>query len=134
VRNPWTNGLVAAALALAGAACSAGDPGIEPTVGRASSSLRAGSSISLMCEGQIPGPRWLDGRTADSAVDLAPSTAYPATGTRWKVYDLGDGAIALECQGEIPGPRWLNGRTGDGTVDLASSTAYPATGTRWGVQ
>ncbi|WP_414582282.1 hypothetical protein [Scytonema sp. PCC 10023] len=36
-------------------------------------------------QGNINGPRWLDGRTADGTVGLAPTKDEPFTGTKWRV-------------------------------------------------
>jgi hypothetical protein len=41
--------------------------------------------VILTCQGDIPGPRLLDGRTGDGSVGLAPSTEEPFSGTRWTV-------------------------------------------------
>lgn len=49
-------------------------------------SLRSGNYVSLRCLGDIPGrARYLDGRTANETVGLAPTTEPPFTGTRWEV-------------------------------------------------
>jgi hypothetical protein len=101
----------------------------------------------LKCLGDIEGPRWLDGRTGDGSVGLAPSTDYPYTGTKWQAF-LSGGPVAekteisnkiwhFKCLGDIEGPRWLNGRIGDASVGLAPSpavfTTNPNQGTRWWV-
>jgi hypothetical protein len=95
--------------------------------------LRTGNHVSLKCLGNIPGPRYLDGRTANGTVGLAPNTNPEFTGTRWRVVRVGDGVVELKCLGNIEGPRWLDGRTADGTVGLAPNTNRPFTGTRWQV-
>lgn len=95
-------------------------------------SLTPGKAYHLQCLGPIPGPKWLDGRTADGTVGLAPQTEGVFTGTKWRVFD-GGGAVVLQCLGTIPGNRYLDGRTGNGTVGLAPITAEPYTGTRWKV-
>jgi len=41
--------------------------------------------VALKCLGDIEGPRWLDGRTADGTVGLASTTEPPFTGTKWEV-------------------------------------------------
>ena len=41
--------------------------------------------ITLKCLGEAPGPRYLDGRTQDGTVGLAPHTDPPYTGTRWSM-------------------------------------------------
>jgi hypothetical protein len=95
--------------------------------------LRAGNHVSLRCLGNIPGPRYLDGRTANGTVGLAPNLSSQFTGTRWRVVRAGDGVVVLKCLGDIEGPRWLDGKTADGTVKLAPNTNRPFTGTRWQV-
>jgi hypothetical protein len=93
---------------------------------------RAGNVWTLECLGEIPGPRFLDGRTAEGTVGLAPSTNRPFIGTRWRARQV-PGGFTAECLGEVPGPRFLDGRTADGTVGLAPSTDDPFTGTVWEV-
>jgi hypothetical protein len=95
--------------------------------------LRAGNHVALRCLGNIPGPRYLDGRTANGTVGLAPNLSPEFSGTRWRVVRVGDGVVELKCLGNIEGPRWLDGRTADGTVGLAPNTNRPFTGTRWQV-
>jgi hypothetical protein len=95
--------------------------------------LSAGHTVSLRCLGNIPGPRYLDGRTANGTVGLAPNLRPKFTGTKWRVVRAGDGAVALQCLGDLEGPRWLDGRTADGTVGLAPNRNKPFTGTRWQV-
>ena len=95
--------------------------------------LSVGNHVSLRCLGNIPGPRYLDGRTADGTVGLAPNLSAKYSGTRWRVVRAGDGVVELKCLGDIEGPRWLDGRTADGTVGLAPNTNEPFTGTRWQV-
>jgi len=81
---------------------------------------------------------FLDGRTQDGTVGLAPHTNPPFTGTRWEVSErLGSwprySRWAFKCLGDIPGPRWLDGRTANSTVGLAPHGGQPYTGTRWEV-
>jgi hypothetical protein len=95
--------------------------------------LTPGNNVSLRCLGNIPGARYLDGRTGDGTVGLAPNLTPKYSGTKWRVYRAGDGIVALFCLGNIQGPRWLDGRTADGTVGLAPGTKKPYTGTRWQV-
>jgi hypothetical protein len=83
--------------------------------------------IRLKCLGHIPGPTFLDGRTADGTVALVSDTTL--SGTKWKDYELGSGVVQLECLGHIPGPTFLDGRTADGTVALVSDTTL--SGTKW---
>jgi hypothetical protein len=95
--------------------------------------LKAGTIVSLRCLGNIPGPRYLDGRTANGTVGLAPNSTSQFTGTKWLVIRAGAGVVALKCLGEVEGPRWLDGRTADGSTGLAPNTDMPFTGTRWQV-
>jgi hypothetical protein len=94
--------------------------------------------ITLRCLGTIEGSRFLDGRTADGTVGLAPTTDQTRfSGTRWQVRKSDD-VITLRCMGDIGppfgGPRFLDGRTADGTVGLAAETTGVFTGTRWDIQ
>ena len=82
----------------------------------------------MKCLGDIEGPRWLDGRTADGTTGLAPNTYEPFTGTRWQVVQIDDynpNIVALKCLGDIKGPRWLDGRNGrrHGETSLYDRTA-----------
>ena len=95
--------------------------------------LSAGNHVSLRCLGNIPGPRYLNGRTANGTVGLVPNLSLEFTGTEWRVVRAGDGVVELKCLGDIEGPRWLDGRTANGTVGLAPNTNRPFTGTRWQV-
>jgi hypothetical protein len=95
--------------------------------------MATGSLVALKCLGQLDGPRFLDGRTHDGTVGLAPSTDAPFSGTRWQVIDNGQGVVFLKCLGDLDGPRFLDGRTHDGTVGLVHSTDFPFTGTHWDV-
>jgi hypothetical protein len=95
--------------------------------------------ITLKCLGDLPGPRYLDGRTQNGTVGLAPNTNPPFTGTRWdfesiKVVPASGNAYwydVLRCQGREPGPRYLDGRTQDGSVGLAPEVGKGYTGTHW---
>ena len=82
-----------------------------------------------------PGRYFLDGRTGNGSVGLAPNTDPPFTGTRWEVVQRNPGTWPpswwLKCLGDVPGPQWLDGRTGNGTVGLAPTRSAPYTGTRW---
>jgi hypothetical protein len=136
------SGGVAAAFGLAGlggpqpafAARYAG-PGIPDRIAQRPSpnSLRDGDEVNLFCLGDLDGPRWLDGRTHDGTVGLAPRTTAPFTGTRWRVVrpDPRANLFYLYCLGRLDGPRWLDGRTDGGAVGLAPNTDFPFTGTRW---
>ena len=94
--------------------------------------LRAGNLVSLRCLGAINTPRYLDGRTGDGSVGLAPELFGHFTGTRWQVWS-GGGQILLKCMGTAPGPRWLDGRTLNGSVGLAPDNKGQFTGTHWSV-
>ena len=95
--------------------------------------LRPGNDVSLRCLGNVNGPRYLDGRTADGSVGLAPDLSKKFSGTKWHVYNGGNGSIALLCKATGQGSHWLDGRTGNGTVGLAPTNQKPYTGTRWQV-
>ena len=96
--------------------------------------LAPGNNVALRYLGNIPGPlRYLDGRTGNGTVGLAPSLAPKYSGTKWRVYRAGEGIVALFYLGNIEGPRWLDGRTADGTVGLPPGTKKPFTGTSWQV-
>jgi hypothetical protein len=94
-----------------------------------------GDRITLECLG---GPEnvhfFLDGRTAEGNVGLAPTTGGVFTGTRWEVIFVtspSNDEIHLRCLGTTPGNRWLDGRTADGGVGLAPTTGGVFTGTFW---
>jgi len=93
--------------------------------------LRAGNHVALKCLGDINDPRWLDGKTANGKVELAPVLGPPYTGTKWLVARAGEGIVALKCEGTANGDRWLDGRTAGGTVGLAPNTEKQFSGTRW---
>ena len=98
--------------------------------------LKPGNSVSLRCLGKIRGPNYpnyLDGRTRDGSVGLAPKLTPKFSGTKWKVFTAGSGTISLQCLGVVDGPRWLDGRTANGSVGLAPNRNKPFTGTRWEV-
>jgi hypothetical protein len=86
--------------------------------------------ITLECQSRDPGgPRFLDGRTQDGTVGLAPHTNPPFTGTKWEVTSYGGDEIALKCLGTVQGNRWLDGRIYNGTVGLSP---YVNTGSNGG--
>jgi hypothetical protein len=93
--------------------------------------LKPGDLVILECLSEKEGNRYLDGRTGDGTVGLAPKTGGKFTGTKWKVVKLDSGELGFECQGDVEGNRWLDGRTGDGTVGLAKRTGGEFTGTKW---
>jgi hypothetical protein len=92
-----------------------------------------GDRVCLICLGSIPGARYLDGRTGDGTVGLAPNSDVPFTGALWKVLDAAAGAFSFQCLGNVEGPRFLDGRTRDGSVGLAPGNNPPFTGARWEV-
>lgn len=96
-----------------------------------------GAILTFHCMGNILNPAhvWLDGRTVDGSVGLAPTTADPFTGTKWRAYAQGNNVFTFECLGNIANPNhiWLDGRTVDGSVGLAPNTSDPFTGTKWEV-
>src|SRR5262249_33988591 len=84
--------------------------------------------------GSVEGPRFLDGRTANATVGLAPKLSKQFSGTKWRVVNAGaDERISLHCLGTANGNRWLDGRTGDGSVGLAPNRDKPFTGVVWEV-
>ena len=90
-----------------------------------------GGVYHLKCLGDIEGNRWLDGRTQDGSVGLAPTTEGVYTGTKWQAIEVEPGIYHLKCLGDIEGNRWLDGRTQDGSVGLAPTTEGVYTGTKW---
>ena len=94
--------------------------------------LAAGKDVYLRCLGDPRLKRFLDGRTGNGTVGLAPKIEPPFTGTKWHVWS--GGGILLECSAAGgAGPRWLDGRTGDRSIGLAPSNRQPFIGTRWRV-
>jgi hypothetical protein len=84
--------------------------------------LTPGTSVTLLCKGSEGPQSYLDGRTTNGTVGLAPNTNPPYTGTVWAVEDGGGGTVMLKCKGVLDGPRYLDRRTSDGsTVGLAEN-------------
>jgi hypothetical protein len=92
------------------------------------------------CGGAGPS-RFLDGRTRECNVGLAPHTNEPFSGTRWKVIDLPAAGthVKLQCQGNLNNQKrngcpfgFLDGRTGvnDGGVGLRPMNT-DFSGTNW---
>ena len=52
----------------------------------AQGALSPGNVVKFRCLGNIEGPRFLDGRTANGTVGLAANTGPSFTGTRWTVF------------------------------------------------
>jgi hypothetical protein len=90
-----------------------------------------GDTVSLISLGAVPGARYLDGRTADGTVGLAPNAEVPFTGARWQVSDGGGGSFTLRSLSKIDGPRFLDGKTAHGSVGLAAAPGPLFTGTHW---
>jgi hypothetical protein len=90
--------------------------------------------VTLKRLGDVDGSKFLDGRTGEGTVGLAPTTIEPFTGTRWAMNELSSNGnttvVTLKCLGHIDGPKFLNGNTEHGSVDLADSTEG-VSGTRW---
>jgi hypothetical protein len=101
--------------------------------------LKDGDQIHLECLGDKPGPRWLDGRTQDGTVGLAPNTQPPYMGTTWHITTNTANQPNPDfrgyfhyCEGMGPGDaRYLDGRTDAGDVVLSPTTNKPFMGTRW---
>jgi hypothetical protein len=92
-------------------------------------------SVTLEClnNSQNLSHRFLDGRTLDSSLGLAPLTTGVFTGTHWRVVRQGQ-IVALWCEGKGIGNRFLDGRVLDGSVGLAPMALGRFTGTRWLLQ
>jgi hypothetical protein len=90
------------------------------------------ADVFLECLGDVPGPRFLDGRTGDGSVGLVNRLEH-FSGTRWRVHANETGQMFLECKGKVAGPRFLDGRTANASVGLAPHTKPPFTGTVWDV-
>src|SRR5262245_39397771 len=93
--------------------------------------LKHGNRVAFKSLGHRAGPRWLDGRTQDGTVGLAPELSKRYSGTKWAVVQAGQGIIALRCEGLLAGNRWLDGNTVEGKVGLAPHKDRPFTGARW---
>lgn len=120
----------------AGAAALVGTGGlVQAQPGYEGRSLVDGAVVSLRCLGHIRTRTvFLDGRTLEAAVGLAPGRGGNFSGALWGVSRIGPNVIALNCRGHLDGPRWLDGHTQDGTVGLAPHTSGGYTGTRWRVR
>lgn len=106
----------------------------EPQKITSTSQLKVGDIISLRCDGTTEGNRWLDGKTEDASVWLAPSTGGIYSGTKWQVYSV-NGYYALKCLGTYEGKgwRWLDGNTATNVVALAPDTGVVYSGTQWNI-
>jgi hypothetical protein len=90
-------------------------------------------SLSLRCLAPDAHSNFLDGRTADGSVGLAPATDGPFTGSHWEAVDDGPNRVILRCLAPDAHPNFLDGRTANGSVGLAPSTGGVFTGTHWEV-
>ncbi|MGL6345239.1 MAG: hypothetical protein ACRC80_39565, partial [Waterburya sp.] len=101
---------------------------------------KSGTIISFECLGDIPGFKYLVGRTANGSgsVGLAPNLKE-FTGTEWRVEKKksADEEIYYRfcCLGKIPSPekKYLDGRTANSSVGLAPNLKE-FTGTGWRVE
>ena len=94
--------------------------------------LRDGSKFLLESLGTTPGSKWLNGRTADGTVDLAPRYGEPFDGTVWEPHAVGPSMFTLRNLGDIEGARWLTCRTDTGAVTLSqTANAPPPATTVW---
>ena len=86
--------------------------------------LVPGYVVMLRCLGDIAGPPWLDGRTLDGSVGLAPDTGPRHSGTRWQVVDAGVGGhrAALPRQHSRPA---MARRTHKGGISRLGAKSWP---------
>ncbi|MDZ8222656.1 hypothetical protein [Nostoc sp. ChiVER01] len=82
--------------------------------------------------GTTPGPDYLDGRTGNGMVGLAPTFTGGFTGARWQIVKRGSYYTIRSC-GTTPGPDYLDGRTANGTVGLAPTYTGGFTGATWSI-
>jgi hypothetical protein len=88
--------------------------------------------VHLECQGNIPGPRFLDGMTHNGGVRLAAGTNQGETGTFWHCMAAGNaGEFFMASAGAVFGPRYLDGNTITSGVALAGDTLPPFSGTKW---
>jgi outer membrane protein assembly factor BamB len=83
--------------------------------------FKSGDRIILETLDNMVGPRWLDGRTHDATVGLAPAYGAPFTGTLWELIEHDDRSFELRSLGLVEGPRILGVRAADGTVELVTA-------------
>ncbi|MEH2402308.1 hypothetical protein [Nostoc sp.] len=86
----------------------------------------------IRSQGTTPGPNYLDGRTGNGTVGLAPNFRGVFTGARWQIVNKGSYYTIRSC-GTIPGADYLDGRTGNGTVGLAPTFTGGFTGAKWSI-
>lgn len=94
--------------------------------------------VTLQCQGDIEGNRWLDAYTVDGSVFLSQDNVTRdrnLSGTRWEILPSPDredpNATALRCLGHVRGKQYLDGNTVDGSVRLQDSLDHGFSGTRW---
>ena len=90
--------------------------------------------VTLQCLGDLHNPAhlYLNGRTDDGSVGLAPNNTF--SGTFWNFLpNQRQGWALFSCRGDNPNSQhvWLNGNTHDGSVSLVPTIDPPYTGTRW---
>ncbi|MFF5281906.1 hypothetical protein [Streptomyces sp. NPDC012756] len=98
------------------------------------------SRVRLKCQGTIPGPPFLNGKTIEGTVGLAPDD-LSLSGEVWEMRtvstdDKGRPVVVLRCEGtshDGKDNRFLDGHTADGIVGLAPDTSQPFSGTQWSV-
>jgi outer membrane protein assembly factor BamB len=117
--------VVAAAIAAALYASGCTIVGALPGQARADNVLQDGSKFLLESLGNIPGSRWLDGRTAVGTVGLAPRFGEPFSGTVWEPHGVGPRMFKLRNLGDLEGARWLTCRTDTGAVTLSATANVP---------
>jgi hypothetical protein len=100
--------------------------------------IKDGSVVSFQCLGNeyYPDHVWLDGRTRDGSVGLAPNT-HDFSGTIWKARTAidGSGIFTFECLGTNPNPKYvfLYGGATDGSVTLVPGTFFKSPAVQWKV-
>ena len=88
--------------------------------------------IAFQCLGAVASQnRWLDGRTQNGSVGLAPDVDDTHTGTQWQPCRIENNLYIFRCLGDAEGPRLLDGRTGESKVGLTPHTGTAITGIQW---
>src|SRR5258707_1388537 len=95
--------------------------------------LTPGNNVSLRCLGNIPGARYLDGRTGDGTVGLTPNLTPKYSGTKWRGYCEGGGNVVFFFFWDIQSARCLDGRKAVGARGVGPGAKKKYTGTRWQV-
>jgi hypothetical protein len=85
---------------------------------------KTGDRIILESLGDVAGPRWLDGRTIDGTVGLAPTFDGQFTGATWELVRVAGDVYSLKTLGAVEGPRWLSCRAGTGVVSLSTISMF----------